>query len=115
MGIHFWWLVLFSRQSIFPSRQIAIEVTLIKIVSLAVLVYSTNYFLIPHLLYKKKYLLFGMIYLVWIFAIGSLKVYINEKVLTPFFGHPKFFQISKERIYDNIIPLFSFDKHCSSH
>jgi two-component system, LytTR family, sensor kinase len=96
----------YFRVNDFPNQRIAVLVTLIKIVSLAILVYSTNYFLIPRLLYKKKYAWFGIIYLAWIFAIGSLKVYINEKVLTPYFRAAEVFSDFKERIYDNIIPLF---------
>jgi LytS/YehU family sensor histidine kinase len=105
------WTLLFAgwyyfRVNDFPNQQVAIVVTVIKIISLAILVYTTNYLLIPKLLYRKKYILFALIYLAWIFAIGSLKVYFNEKVLTPYFRAAEVFSDFKERIYDNIIPLF---------
>ena len=112
IGLHFLgWTLLFAgwyyfRVNDFPNQGIAISITLIKIISLAILVYSTNYILIPKLLYKKKYLWFALTYLAWIFAIGSVKVYINEKVLTPYFRASEVFLDFKERIYDNIIPLF---------
>ncbi len=105
------WAALFAgwyyfRVGDFPNQFLAIEITLVKILSLAILVYSTNYFLIPRLLYKKKYVLFGLLYLVWIFLIGSLKVFVNEKLLSPYFRAAAVFSDFKERIYDNIIPLF---------
>src|SRR6516164_1864605 len=100
------WTLLFAgwyyfRVNDFPNQQVAIVVTVIKIISLAILVYTTNYLLIPKLLYRKKYILFALIYLAWIFAIGSLKVYFNEKVLTPYFRAAEVFSDFKERIYDN--------------
>jgi LytS/YehU family sensor histidine kinase len=105
------WATLFAgwyyfRVNDFPVHRVAVLVTLIKIISLAILVYSTNYFLIPRLLYRKKYVLFGIISLVWIFSVGLIKLYINEKILTPYFSASEVFSDFKERIYDNIIPLF---------
>ncbi|MFI5155354.1 MAG: sensor histidine kinase [Chitinophagales bacterium] len=105
------WAALFAgwyyfRVGDFPNQQLAVEITLVKVLSLAILVYSTNYFLIPKLLYKKKYILFGLLYLVWIFLLGSLKIFVNEKILSPYFRAASVFSDFKERVYDNIIPLF---------
>jgi sensor histidine kinase YesM len=105
------WALLFGgwyyfRVNDFPVQRVAALVTLVKIISLAILVYSTNYFLIPRILYRKKYVLFGIIYLIWIFCIGLLKLYVNEKILTPYFSASALFSDFKERIYDNIIPQF---------
>ena len=54
----FFWLLLLGlwymlRFEDYASRSIAFEITLIKVVDLAFLVYITNYLLIPKLLYKK--------------------------------------------------------------
>ena len=89
----------------FPNQQLAVEITLVKILSLAILVYSTNYFLIPRLLSRKYHSLWNGI-LCMVFLIGSLKVYVNEKLLSPYFRAMEVFSDFKERIYDNIIPLF---------
>lgn len=48
----------FFRAKDFPSQQLAVQATAIKVVVLALLVYTTNYLLIPTLLYKKKYIQF---------------------------------------------------------
>lgn len=90
----------------FPNSLLAIKITAVKIVALAILVYTTNYLLIPIFLHKKKYLSFTFIYLSFIFIVGVLKIYINEKLLSPFFHGIDVFSDFRERIYDNIIPLF---------
>lgn len=104
------WAVLFLgwyyfRVNDFPNHTVALKVTTVKVLVLALLVYLTNYALIPALLYKKKYVLFGCIYLALIFGIGLLKIYINERLLSPFFHGIDVFSDFRERVYDNIIPL----------
>ena len=96
----------FFRVADFPNQTVAVKITFVKVLSLALLVYLTNYLLIPKLLYKKRYILFTVIYLSLIFGIGLLKIYINEKLLSHFFQGVDVFADFKERVYDNIIPLF---------
>jgi len=105
------WVLLFAgwyffRVRDFPNTIVAIKITSVKIIALALLVYSTNYLLIPKLLYKKKYLIFFAVYLSLIFGVGLLKIYVNEKLLSPFFHGIDVFSDFRERVYDNIIPLF---------
>lgn len=78
---------------------------LVKVVDLAILVYVTNYILIPQLLYKKKYVLFGVSYVLIVFGFSILKMYVEGQLL----NRPDLFNFStnlKLRIYDNIIPHF---------
>jgi sensor histidine kinase YesM len=96
----------FFRVQDFPNTTVAIRITSVKIIALAILVYTTNYLLIPKLLYKKKFVFFSLIYLSLIFLIGLLKIYVNEKLLSPFFHGLDVFSDFRERVYDNIIPLF---------
>jgi len=96
----------FFRVNDFPNHLLALEVTSVKIIALALLVYTTNYLLIPKLLYRKKYFAFAIIYLLLIFFIGLLKIDVNERLLSPFFSAADVFTDFRERVYDNIIPLF---------
>ncbi len=83
----------------------AFKVTLIKVIDLAALVYFTNYFLIPKLLYKKYYFLFAVILISLIVLSSLLKMNIigrmtNNPALLNFSGN------IKARVYDNVIPHF---------
>jgi len=105
------WAVLFYgwyffRVQDFPNATVALKITMVKIIALAILVYTTNYLLIPKLLHRKRYFLFAFIYLSFIFLVGILKIYVNERLLSPFFHGIDVFSDFRERIYDNIIPLF---------
>lgn len=83
----------------------AFKVTLIKVVDLAALVYFTNYFLIPKLLYKKQYFLFAVILISLIVGSSLLKMNIIGRMT----NNPALLNISgnwKARVYDNIIPHF---------
>ena len=102
------WVILFCgwyyfRSKDFPSQQLAVQVTAIKVVVLALLVYATNYILIPQLLYKKKYWQFFSLYLVMTIGIGLLKLKIIMALVYP--GLEPFANF-KTRFYDNIIPVF---------
>jgi LytS/YehU family sensor histidine kinase len=77
----------------------------VKVTTLALLVYVSNYWLIPAFFYKKRYLVFAFLYLGMILAMGTLKVYVNSLMLQPYFSEPLFTDF-KARFYDNIIPLF---------
>jgi sensor histidine kinase YesM len=102
------WAILFGgwyffRAKDFPSQQLAIQVTALKVTVLALLIYTTNYVLIPKLLYRKKYFLFFSIYLCMIIGMGLLKLKIIMALVYP--GLEPFANF-KTRFYDNIIPVF---------
>jgi sensor histidine kinase YesM len=104
------WLALFSGWYYFRyesfSTNAGLLITLIKVVDLAAMVYLTNYVLIPRLLYRKRYVLFVLVYLLVIFASSVLKMYLVGQVL----NNPEAFSLFtgsyKDRIYDNVIPHF---------
>ena len=93
----------FFRAKDFPSQQLAVLVTAIKVAVLALLTYITNYLLIPRLLYKKRYWQFFSIYLTMIIGMGLLKLKIIMALVYP--GLAPFANF-KTRFYDNIIPVF---------
>lgn len=104
------WLLIFGtwfflRYEDYRLPQTAFTVTFIKVVDLAVLVYITNYLLIPRLLYRKKYVLFILVLIALITASSFLKMNIIGRVL----NNPALLNVSgnwKARIYDNVIPHF---------
>ncbi|MBL7731867.1 MAG: histidine kinase [Chitinophagaceae bacterium] len=104
-----WLLVLgawfFLRVDDYPSEGMAFRVTLIKVADLAILIYLTNLVLIPYLLYKKRYVLFALLFLGIIFASSILKM----SVLGNMLDKPELINWRsdfKRRLYDNIIPHF---------
>jgi two-component system LytT family sensor kinase len=106
---HFlFWLALlglwyFFRYDDFRDKPLAFSITLLKVADLALMVYITNYFLIPQLLYKKKYLVFGCVFLGFVFLSSWVKMYFEGQLME----NPRAFSLShnlKGRIYDNIIP-----------
>ncbi len=93
----------FFRYDDFRNKQLAFDITLLKVADLALMVYVTNYLLIPRLLYKKHYLAFGILFLVLVFASSWLKMYFEGQLM----NNPLAFNLSrnlKSRIYDNMIP-----------
>jgi sensor histidine kinase YesM len=101
------WVILFAgwyyfRAKDFPSQQLAVQVTALKVTVLALLVYTTNYLLIPSLLYKKRYLQFFAIYFTIIIGMGLVKLKIIMALVYP--GLEPFANF-KTRFYDNIIPV----------
>ncbi len=105
----FWVLVFalwyYLRYQDYPSKRIAVRITLVKVTDLAVLVYLTNYLLIPRLLYKKKYIDFVSLFIVMLVASAFLKVYLMSGIL----DQPRLFSFSgnlKERLYENVISDF---------
>lgn len=112
------WALLFLgwysfRISDFPNQEVAWKTTAVKVAGLALLVYITNYLLIPGLLYKRRYIWFALVYLALIFGMGLLKIYINEKILLPFLHGINVFLDFKGRVYDNIIPSFLLTSTCA--
>lgn len=104
------WMLVFGiwyllRYEGYSSERLAFQVTFIKVADLALLVYVTNYFLIPNFLYKKKYLLFVLIFIVMIASSSIFKMNLIGRLT----NNPLLLDLSgnlKERIYDNVIPHF---------
>jgi two-component system, LytTR family, sensor kinase len=105
---HFlFWLLLFAgwhffRYQDYPSTS-AWLITTIKVVDLAILVYITNYILIPRILYKKRYVSFVVVLLLMIVTSSVIKMYWIGHLLSP--ATPlNIFDHFKVRIYDNVFP-----------
>lgn len=104
------WLLVFGtwfflRLGDYSSWQKTAEVTALKVADLALLVYVTNYILLPRLFYRKKYVLFAVV-LVLMIAVSSI---IKMKLLGQILHDPQLFSLQgnlKRRIYDNMIPHF---------
>jgi two-component system, LytTR family, sensor kinase len=104
------WMLIFGlwfflRYEDYALESTAFKVTLVKVADLAVMVYLTNYLLIPQLLYKRRYFLFAVAFLVMIVVSSVIKMNIlghllNNAALLNFSGN------LKARIYDNVIPHF---------
>ncbi|HNU88946.1 MAG TPA: histidine kinase [Ferruginibacter sp.] len=107
--LFFWMLVFglwyFLRYEDYALETTAFKVTLIKVSDLALMVYLTNYLLIPQLLYKKRYLLFGAAF----FCMIMISSFIKMNILGHVTNNPSLLNLSgnwKARIYDNVIPHF---------
>ncbi|MBP6025568.1 sensor histidine kinase [Ferruginibacter sp.] len=106
----FFWMMLFAvwyflRYEDYSTQGRAFTVTLIKVADLALMIYITNYLLIPQLLYKKRYILFALAFIALIITSSIFKMYIIGKVI----NSPALLSFSgniKARIYDNVIPHF---------
>lgn len=105
----FWLLVaglwfMFRHQD-YSKDSTAMVVTLIKVADLALMVTVTNYLLLPGLFYKKRYVLFTLVFLAMIVISSIIKMkilgtYLGDNRLTDFAAH------WKDRVYDNMIPHF---------
>jgi two-component system, LytTR family, sensor kinase len=104
------WMLVFGlwymlRYEDYSTQERAFKITLLKVADLALLIYITNYLLIPLLLYKKKYLLFGLIFITIIFCSSIIKMYLIGKIL----NNDQLLNFGanlKVRLYDNVIPHF---------
>lgn len=97
-----WFYLRYQDYSTFEK---AFNVTFIKVADLAILVYLSNYVLIPRLLYKKKYLFFALCFITMVVVSSLVKMHVIGRIL----HNPRLFDLSadpKGRIYDNIIPHF---------
>ena len=95
----------FLRHEDYTLEATAFKVTLIKVADLALMVYITNYLLIPKLLYKKKYILFVLAFVSMIVISSAIKMNILGRLL----DSPALLNLTgnlKARIYDNVIPHF---------
>jgi LytS/YehU family sensor histidine kinase len=77
------------------------------VVDLALMVYFTNYVLIPKLLYRKNYGWFALAFIAMILTSSFIKMQIIGQIM----HNPGLFDLTdnaklKERIYDNVIPHF---------
>ena len=101
------WAVVFGlwyylRYQDFSTNALALKITAVKVIDLALLVYITNMFLIPKFLYRRKYVIFAVIYFVMIAASSLWKINIIGHMLM----HQNFniWDNFKTRVYDNFIP-----------
>ena len=104
------WMIVFGlwyflRYQDYDTVAMAVTVTLIKVTDLALMIYFTNYILIPKLLYKKKYGWFALAFITMIVTSSFAKMNIlghitNNDLLLSLSGN------LKARIYDNVIPHF---------
>lgn len=105
------WAVLFFgwyffRYQDYPPK-VGWWINFVKVADLALMVYITNYLLIPKLLYRKKYMLFILVFVVMVFSCSLFKMYVEGQImdrayLFDFFDMNRF----KGRVYDNVIPHF---------
>jgi len=89
----------------YATPALAFKITFVKVIDLMLMVYVTNYLLIPFLLYKKRYGLFVLLFIGMILTSSITKMYIIGQLA----HDPTFFNIGgnlKARIYDNVIPHF---------
>lgn len=90
----------------YRTTVIALKVTLLKVADLALMVYITNYLLIPKLLYKKYYIWFALAFISLILVSSFGKMYLIGLIME----RPEWFSLTraniKGRIYDNVIPHF---------
>jgi len=106
----FIWMLVFGiwfflRYEGYALESTAFKVTLVKVTDLALMVYLTNYLLIPKLLYKSRYFWFGLSFIAMILISSIVKMNILAHVMNA----PQLLDLSgnlKTRIYDNIIPHF---------
>jgi two-component system LytT family sensor kinase len=105
----FWMLVFalwyYLRFQDYQAKQIAIEITLLKVIDLALMIYITNYLLIPRLLYKKRYAGSIAAFILMIFVSSVAKVYLMAQIT----HQPELFSLSgnlKIRLYENVISDF---------
>jgi LytS/YehU family sensor histidine kinase len=95
----------YLRYQDYSSSTTAITVTAIKIFDLALLIYVANYVLVPQLLYRKRYIWFGLAFVFMVAGSSVLKMYVlgnvtNNPALTNWSNN------FKVRVYDNVIPHF---------
>jgi len=98
----FWYFLRYEDYKV-PGR--AFTVTLIKVIDLALMIYITNYVLIPRLFYRKKYAWFILAFILLVLTSSITKMNILGRIMNA----PQLYSLSgdlKTRIYDNVIPHF---------
>jgi sensor histidine kinase YesM len=95
----------FLRYEDFSTPMLAFKISLIKVIDLAMMIYITNGLLIPRLLYKKRYGLFVLAFVVLVVSSSVLKMNLLGRIM----NSPQLYSLGgnlKGRIYDNILPHF---------
>src|SRR6478752_8459706 len=82
----FFWLFIFGlwfmlRYEDYSTPAVAFKVTFVKLIDLIVMVYITNSLLIPSFLYKKRYVLFVLLFLLMILISSVDKIYIIVRLI----------------------------------
>jgi LytS/YehU family sensor histidine kinase len=98
----FWYFLRYEDYTV-PGR--AFLITLIKVIDLALMVYITNYVLLPQLFYKKKYGWFALAFFLLVVTSSVLKMNILGRIMDA----PQLYSLTgdlKRRIYDNVLPHF---------
>jgi two-component system LytT family sensor kinase len=95
----------YLRYQDYPSTTAAIAVTAIKILDLALLIYTANYILVPRLLYRKQYVLFALLFISMVAISSILKIQVLGRI-THDQNLIHWTRNFKTRLYDNIIPHF---------
>ena len=105
----FWMLVFglwyYLRYQDYNTPLVAFQITLLKVIDLAGMVYLTNYLFIPSFLYKKKYVRFVLLFILMILLSSFAKVYITGFIL----NQPDLINLSdslKIKLYENVISDF---------
>lgn len=97
---------LYFRYQDFSSFNKVVLITAIKVIDLALMVYVTNYVLIPKLLYKKRYVWFSLSFFILISASSLFKISVLGQIIHPAGTFILFDGNFKTRVYDNVIPHF---------
>ena len=107
--VFFWMLVFgcwyFLRYEDYKVPGRAFLITLIKVIDLALMIYITNYLLLPQLFYKKKYGWFVLAFILLVVTSSVVKMNILGRIMDV----AQLYSLSgdlKKRIYDNAIPHF---------
>src|SRR5690242_18080549 len=102
LSVGFIWFYL--RYQDYTNRQEAAFVSLIKVADLALVIYFANLVLVPRFLYKKKYLLFTVFFIVSIGVSSFLKMWELSAVL----GDSYLVEGAtiKEKVYNNFVTQF---------
>lgn len=105
----FWLMVtgiwFFLRMDDYSRQSMALKVTVIKVFDLALMIYVTNFLLIPKLLYKKRYFWFALTFIVMVLSSSIAKM----NILGHLTNNPALYDWTgdiKKRLYDNILPHF---------
>lgn len=109
LHVLFWLLIyavwFYLRYQDYSSKVIALQITLVKVAALAAAVYTTNFLLVPRLLYQKKYFYAVAAFVGVIFLSSIIKVFLMAQIL----HQPDLFSVSgnlKTKLYENLISDF---------
>lgn len=105
--IIFWFLVagvwFYLRYQDYPTIQVALQVTIIKVIDLALLIYLVNLLLVPTLLYRKRYGLFAVTFILSVALTSFIKMMVLAGVQHDDLST---FTNVKEKVYNNFVTQF---------